>query len=65
MIITYHEDISVNGNTILFPHSCLNKEIQLFLSERNIFQSFYNVKSNSNFLFIYLDNGNRIDVAFN
>lgn len=61
--ITYHEGISPKENEIVFPHAMLDREIRDFLLEQDVYQDTYLVSSNDYFLFIYLRNGDRVDVA--
>lgn len=62
MKITYHKDLSFSGNMFKVPHSVLNKEIQNFINEHVASQLEYLCSSNGFYFFIYLGNGDRIDV---
>ena len=63
MHITYHVNVQLDMNATYFPHSCLAKEIQDFIEGRNVrAKEYLLVKSNGYYLFIYLLNGDRIDV---
>jgi hypothetical protein len=62
MNITYHQQISLDKEATYFPHSCLNKSIQDFIEERKVKEKMYLTSSNGYYLFIYLLNGDRIDV---
>lgn len=62
MYITYHREVELNGKTIKFPHNCLAKEIQDFIELKTAKQYFYEVKTSNSYLFIYLINGDRVDV---
>lgn len=63
MYITYHEQILLNKKAKHLSHVFLNEEIQDFIEERKVKQTSYEVLDNGCFLFIYLINGDRIDVA--
>lgn len=63
MYITYHLQIEKPSDvTNTIPHEVLNKEIQDFLKERNCIQKHYYFFDNGFYFFIYLENGNRVDV---
>jgi len=63
MYITYHEEIErpegVDNN---MPHMALNTDIRNYLEERGVAKRSYYTKMNGYYLFIYLFNGDRIDV---
>lgn len=65
MDITYHKEVSKPESLeSTIPHSILNEEIQGFIKDRiGIPQIDYYCDFNGHFTFIYLDNGDRIDVA--
>jgi hypothetical protein len=63
MYITYHEEISIGDKEVIdFPHGCLDITIKVYLENKGISQANYKVRSNGYYLFIYLDNGDRVDV---
>lgn len=62
-MITYHKEIQLVGtNWINIPHQHLSNEIKSFIEDRNVKQDVYSVSANNWYLFIYLSNGDRIDV---
>ena len=64
MYITYHKEVAKPESLeSTIPHLVLNEEIQEFLIKRGILQIEYYFHFNGHFTFIYLDNGDRIDVA--
>lgn len=63
MYITYHKEVTLDKDATYFPHSCLSKEIQDFIEEKKVKASSYLVATNGYYLFIYLCNGDRIDVC--
>lgn len=64
MYITYHKEITKPEEVTAFiPHICLHYNIQSFIEENNCAQKDgYYFDSNGFYMFIYLDNGDRIDV---
>lgn len=63
MIITYHKEIGKTTkvvNTIL--HTILSNEVKAFIKEHNVEQERYYFYDNGFYWFIYLDNGDRIDI---
>ena len=63
MYITYHRNIikpTEIKNTI--PHIILNKEVQDKLKEVNAVQTEYFFLNNEFYCFLYLNNGNRLDI---
>lgn len=65
MYITYHKEVSIEKELADFPHDCLDKEIRVFLLEMDVAQATYKVSSNGYYLFIYLNNGDRVDCRLN
>lgn len=67
MYITYHKELTRPKKVNSFiPHQCLNEDIQKFIKEHNCQQvDGYYVDNNGFYFFIYLDNGDRIDVKLN
>lgn len=63
MYITYHKSVECPEGLSSIPHQLLCSAVQKFITENNCLQKFYKVKSNSYYFFIYLNNGDRIDVA--
>lgn len=64
MYITYHRLCSFEGKTIKIPHNCLSNEIQQFIENNEVVQEEYVVGCNAFYMFISLNNGDRIDVSF-
>lgn len=62
MTITYHKDIPVDNHLTRVPHIMLDKKIRKFIKDKNVKQDTYPVKANPYWFFIYLDNGDRIDI---
>ena len=65
MTIEYikHDNLLSSHNSIIaFPFSLLDKRVKSFLIEHDCFQTYYGVHSNSTYLFIHLDNGDRVDI---
>lgn len=65
MYITYHKDISQPEGLGLYPFACMNKELQAKLIEWDVKQTSYAIDYNAWYLFIYLKNGDRVDVSLN
>lgn len=64
MYITYHKELVVPDKATLIAHCALSREIQDYIREANVLQSFYHINGNGYSLFIYLNNGDRIDVTY-
>lgn len=62
MYITYHQQIILDPKANYFPHCCLHNSIQAFIEEKKVKAKTYLVTTNGYYLFIYLLNGDRIDV---
>lgn len=62
MLITYHKEISPKGNEIRFPFDGFDEEIRSYLCKKLYLQEEYFISYNGYFLFIYLINGDRIDI---
>jgi len=62
MYITYHIEVSVREGVINMPIEVLHPDIVEFLSKHECLQSQYLVWSSGYNLFIYLNNGDRVDV---
>lgn len=67
MYITYHKEIDKPVGIIIqnLPHIVLDDKIRQFIEERGVKQDNYYFKSNNYYMFIYLDNGDRVDVQLN
>ena len=63
MHITYHKDVQPEGGEISINHCILNKEIQDFIKDADAIQFYYQYDCNGYYTFLYLDNGDRIDIA--
>lgn len=62
MYITYHQSCDAPESHIEMPFYTLAPEIQDKLKEWNVKQPEYKVGCNGYYLFIALDNGDRVDV---
>jgi hypothetical protein len=62
MYITYHQQITLDPKAEYFPHLCLHRDIQKFIEDHKVKAKTYLVTTNGYYLFIYLTNGDRIDV---
>lgn len=63
MYITYHEQLAKPESVISFISAkLLSQDVVEFLNERNIHQDRYYFKDNGYYVFIYLENGDRIDI---
>ena len=64
LYITHHLDIAADDRAIDFPHRMLNSIVQEFIFDlhNGSYSDFYKVYCNGYYLFIYLSNGNRVDV---
>jgi hypothetical protein len=63
MYITYHKDVVSPGIPVPYiPHNVLDKDIKEFILEKDVEQKSYEIRSNETHCFIYLNNGDRIDV---
>jgi hypothetical protein len=62
MYLTYHKEVTSLKDTMSMPMEALNQDIIDFMVKNNCLQSRYNVRSNGYAMFIYLDNGDRVDV---
>lgn len=67
MNITYHTNVPKKDSiTSVVPHTILNEEIHKFIRELDLpFQRYYYYFNNAIYFFIYLNNGDRIDVEIN
>lgn len=66
MNITYHKEIAKPDGVIAsIPHAILDMGIRLFIDVKGCTQHEYYINHNDWYFFIYLDNGDRIDVALN
>ena len=63
MHITYHQNTQPKGGEISINHCILNKEIQDFIKDTNATQLSYIYDCNGYYTFIYLKNGDRIDIS--
>ncbi len=64
MYITYHKEVELKDLTLpLIQHHMLHPDIQAKLAEFDINQSAYVIDSNGYYTFLYLDNGDRIDIS--
>ena len=64
MYITYHLNVPLpeDDKTFDFFHSDLNEEIRDYLVNNGLMQKSYKMFASNYYLFIYLDNGDRVDV---
>ena len=63
-MITFHKEIgAIHRLATDFPHAALNTTIQEFIIKLDKQAEFYKVYTNSHYLFIYLADDTRIDVA--
>lgn len=64
MYITYHQSIERKEEICnQIPFSILSKEIQDKLTEWNVVQKAYYFDHNGFYSFLYLDNGDRVDIG--
>ena len=64
MTITYHQEVERPDKvTNTIPHEILSEELKDFLKESNVVQKKYYFYDNGFFFFLYLDNGDRVDIA--
>lgn len=63
MYITYHKSIQPVGDESLIPHEILNEELREFIESKGLKQDHYAFHDNGMYFFIYLDNGDRVDVT--
>jgi len=64
MYITYHKEVPEHKDYFNLSHDVLDKEIRLFLLNRDVAQNYYKVRDNGSSLFIYLSSGDRVDVQY-
>jgi hypothetical protein len=66
MYITYHKEIErPNHVNNKISHDVLSTELKKFIIEKDAEQQSYFFNDNGFYFFIYLDNGDRIDVELN
>jgi hypothetical protein len=65
MYITYHVNVPRDTKKVKtsIPHNVLNSVIQSFIIDRGIKQELYFIDCNGYYTFLYLDNGDRIDIS--
>jgi hypothetical protein len=63
MFITYHQEVNRKESiTSRIYHECLHPRIQEYLETKGIKQPMYYINSNNWNTFLYLDNGDRVDI---
>lgn len=63
VFITYHKEVEKPSDVkSLVPFGILDKHIKSYLEERDLYQEDYYIDYNAWYCFIYLENGDRIDV---
>lgn len=61
--ITYHKEVPYKGvNEPTLPHCILDDKLKTYLENKEVKQDSYHFHDNGFYFFIYLNNGDRVDV---
>lgn len=65
MNITYHKEVTTKHTDLGYiPHELLHPNIKAYIETLDVKQAIYQITCNGYYFFIYLDNGDRIDVEY-